>query len=127
MGPVVTPVQQLVEAARPREAPIERVLVREGSDIHVIQTSEIDFVEAQDDYVSLHASGREHLKQETLQKLEAQLDATRFVRIHRSYLINVDRLSRIESDAKDKRFALLRDGTRLPVSRSGYARLKELL
>ena len=127
MGPIVTPVQELIEAARPREAPIERVLVREGSDIHVIQTSEIDFIEAQDDYVSLHTSGREHLKQETLQKLETQLDATRFVRIHRSYLVNVDRLVRIESDAKDKRFALLRDGTRLPVSRSGYARLKEFL
>lgn len=62
-----------------------------------------------------------------MSELERQLDPQRFVRIHRSYLLNLDRLARIELAAKDSRVAVLKDGRQLPVSRGGYARLKELL
>jgi len=70
--------------------------------------------------------GKVHLKQQTLAELQASLDPSRFVRIHRSYLLNVDRLSRLDSNG-DARGAVLRDSRRLPVSRAGYARLKTLL
>ena len=87
----------------------------------------IDFVEAQDDYASFRARGRSYLKDQTLASIEGQLEPGRFVRIHRSYILNVERLARVELYAKDSRIAILKDGTKLPVSRAGYQRLKELL
>jgi two-component system LytT family response regulator len=121
-----TPREQLLAAAR-RPAASERVLVRDGSRVHVIPVEKLDYAEAQDDYVALHTEGRQYLKDQTLSGLEATLDPARFVRIHRSYLLNVDRLARIEQYAKDSRVAILSDGTKLPVTRAGYARLEELL
>ena len=113
-------------AARPGQ-PLERVVVRDGAQVHVIAVDKIDYAEAQDDYVGFHTGGRTLLKEQTLSELEAQLDARRFVRIHRSYLVNLDRLARVELYAKDSRIAVLTDGTKLPLSRAGYARLQELL
>jgi len=84
-------------------------------------------VEAQDDYVALHSEGKSYLKQQPIGALEAMLDAARFVRIHRSAIVNLERVARIEPYAKDSRVAILADGTRLPVSRSGYARLLEAM
>ena len=95
--------------------------------MHVIPVERLDYVEALDDYVNLHAEGRTFLKQQTLAELETALDPQRFVRIHRSYLLNLDRLARLELLAKDQRVAILKDGAQLPVSRSGYQRLKELM
>jgi two-component system, LytTR family, response regulator len=114
-----------VAEARPR--PLERVLVRDGSKVHVVPVGRIDYVQAQDDYVSIRTEGRELLKEQTLGDLEAALDPARFVRIHRSYLLNVDRLARVEPASKDSRVAILKDGTELPVSRTGYQRLEQLL
>ncbi len=116
----------LRSAARPGQA-LERVVVRDGAHVHVIAVDKIDYVEAQDDYVAFHTAGRTLLKEQTLGDLEAQLDPRRFVRIHRSYLLNLDRLARVELYAKDSRIAILADGTRLPVSRSGHQRLQDLL
>ncbi|MGE0640036.1 MAG: LytR/AlgR family response regulator transcription factor [Thermoanaerobaculia bacterium] len=113
--------------ARPPGRPLERVLIREEGKVHVLQTARIDFVEAQDDYLSFASGGRRYLKQQTLGDLESQLDPSRFVRIHRSYLLNIDRIARLELYAKDSWLAILQDGSKLPVSRSGHARLKELL
>ena len=113
--------------ARPPGRPLERVLIREEGKVHVLQTAKIDFVEAQDDYLSYASGGRRYLKQQTLGDLESQLDPSRFVRIHRSYLLNIDRIARLELYAKDSWLAILQDGSKLPVSRSGHARLKELL
>jgi len=105
----------------------DRILIRDGSDVHVIPVAKIDYVEAQDDYVCYRAEGKRLLKQQTLADAEAVLDAARFVRIHRSYILNVDRLAKLELYAKDSHAAILRDGTRLPVSRSGYSRLNALI
>lgn len=121
------PIDALVAAARPRQGPAERVLIRDGSQVHVIPVERIDYVEAQDDYVCFKAEGREYLKDQTMGAVEATLDPTRFVRVHRSYLLNVERIARVELYAKDSRIAILRDGRRLPVSRAGYARLARLL
>jgi two-component system LytT family response regulator len=126
-GQASPPAASLLAVARPKDRPLERVLVRQGARVHVILADALDYVEAQDDYVSLRSGGKSYLKQQTLAELEQGLDPARFVRIHRSYLLNLERLARLESDSKDSRTAVLQDGTRLPVSRSGYARLKTLL
>jgi two-component system, LytTR family, response regulator len=121
------PVTELVSESRARQRPLERVLVRDGAKVHVIPVEKIDYIEAQDDYVCVKSGGKEYLKQETLGELEGALDPARFIRIHRSYLLNIERLARIELYAKDSRVAILTDGTKLLVSRSGYSRLKPLL
>jgi len=113
--------------ARPPGTRPDRVLIRDGGDVHVISMPKIDYVEAQDDYVCYRAEGKRYLKQQTLADVETILDPARFVRIHRSYILNVDRLAKLELYAKDSHAAILRDGTRLPVSRSGYARLNAMI
>jgi two-component system LytT family response regulator len=121
------PVPELLSAMRPPGRHLERILVRLGSGVEIIPASRLDYAEAQDDYVCLRTGGRELLKQQTLSQLEADLDPLRFVRIHRSYLLNVERLARIETEGREQRVAVLIDGTRLAVSRAGYARLRDLL
>jgi two-component system LytT family response regulator len=119
--------RQLARAARPTQRALDRVLIRDGAQVHVIPAGGIDSIEAQDDYVCIRAQGRKHLKQQTLAELEQQLDPQRFVRVHRSWIVNVERLARLETYAKDSRVAILHDGSRVPVSRTGYARLRLLL
>jgi len=121
------PSPDLVQAARPAHGYAVRVLVRDGSKVHVIPVHKIDYVQAQDDYVSFSSEGREYLKDQRLSEVEASLDPAKFVRIHRSYLLNLERLTRVELDARENRVAVLNDGRRLPVSRAGYARLNALL
>jgi two-component system LytT family response regulator len=117
----------IAAAAQPPGRPIERVLIREEGRVHVLPLGKIDFIEAKDDYLSFAVAGKRLQKQQTMGELEAQLDGSRFVRVHRSYLLNIERLARLELYAKDSWIAILADGTRIPVSRTGHARLKELL
>ena len=122
------PVDALLSEAVPRTgAPLERVLIRDGSQVHVLPVARIDYVEAQDDYVCFMSDGKAYLKDQTMAAVEGMLDPARFVRVHRSYLLNIERIARVELYAKDSRVAILRDGKRLPVSRAGYARLAKLL
>ena len=114
-------------AARPPGRALERVLFREEGRVHVLPIGRVDFIEAQDDYLSFAAAGKRFRKQQTLAELETQVDPTRFVRVHRSYLLNVERLARLDLYAKDSWIAVLADGTKIPVSRSGHARLRELI
>jgi two-component system, LytTR family, response regulator len=69
-------------------APLERILVRDGTRVHVIDLDDLDFVQAQDDYVCFHAAGKEYLKEQPLAEVEELLEATRFVRIHRSFILS---------------------------------------
>jgi two-component system, LytTR family, response regulator len=117
----------LVSAHRAASAPLERILIRDGSRVHVIAVTAIDYMEAQDDYVAIHAGGKRHLKQIRLAELEETLDPVRFVRVHRSFILNIERLARLETYGKDSRVAILKDGTRILVSARGYERLKTLL
>ena len=118
---------ELRQAARPPGTALDRVVIRDGAQVHVLPVDRIDYVEAQDDYVAFRSAGKTLLKEQTLGDLEGQLDGRRFVRIHRSYLVNIERLARVELYAKDSRVAILTDGSRLPISRSGYQRLQGLL
>jgi two-component system LytT family response regulator len=117
----------LKSAARAPGQYIERIVVKDGSRVHVIPTGKLDFAEAQDDYVSLRSEKKNYLKQQTISSLEASLDPARFVRVHRSFIVNLERIAKIEPYTKDARLAMLADGSQVPVSRAGYARLRELL
>jgi two-component system LytT family response regulator len=103
------------------------VLVRDGAKVHVIGCDKIDYIEAQDDYVQIHAEGKSHLKNQRLAELEAQLDGAQFLRIHRSTIVNIGRIDRIEQATRDSHVAILKDGRRLPVSRSGYQKVRAAL
>ncbi len=124
-----TPVKtkEILAEVKPADQLLERMLIKEGSKVLVIPAAKIDYIEAQDDYISVRAEGRSHLKMQRMSELESQLDPRQFVRIHRSYILNIERISKIELYAKDSRTAVLKDGTQLPVSRTGYDKLKELL
>jgi len=118
---------ELAAAARPPEQRLERVVVRDGPKVHIIPVAKLNYVEAQDDYICLHSEKKRYLKQQTISALEGQLDPREFVRIHRSYLVRREKIARIEPYRKYSRVVVLTDGTQLPVSRAGHARLKELL
>lgn len=121
------PVSALAAAARPPGVPSTRVLVRDGGRVHVIPVDKIDYVQAQDDYVAYRAEGKQYLKEQTLAEVEGSLDPAKFVRVHRSYVLNLDRLARVELDERESRVATLTTGERLPISRSGHARLTAAL
>ena len=121
------PAQALSEAARAGQGAAGRILVRDGPRVHVIPVASIDYVQAQDDYICFRCEGKEYLKEQTLAEAEVSLDPARFVRIHRSFVLNLDRLARVELDARENRLAILTDGRRLPISRAGYQRLSTLL
>ncbi|HEV3279472.1 MAG TPA: LytTR family transcriptional regulator DNA-binding domain-containing protein [Terriglobia bacterium] len=118
---------ELAAAARPPAQFSERLVVRDGSKVILIPVRKLDYAEAQDDYVALAVEGRKHLKQQTISSLEKALDPKRFLRIHRSYLVNLERVARIEPYGKDTHVAVLATGAQIPVSRAGYARLREAL
>jgi two-component system LytT family response regulator len=120
------PARELLDTHREGAAP-DRVLIRDRSNVHVIPVEQIDYIEAQDDYVSIRAAGRSYLKEQTLGELEAQLASKGFLRIHRRFILNVSRLAKIELSEKDSHVAILNDKTELPISRSGYAKLRDLL
>jgi len=117
----------LAEDRRRQAGPLQRILIRERGQVHVVPVARVDYIESEGDYVRVHTKGTGLRKKQRLNELEELLQPGRFVRVHRCYLLNVDRLSRLEPYAKDSRVAVLTDGTRLSVSRAGYARLKELL
>ena len=127
LGGKLPPPAELAAAARPPARYLERIVVKDGSRVHIIPVAKLDYAEAQDDYVALAVEGKKHLKQQTLSNLEKGLDPERFLRIHRSYIVNLDRLGKVEPYGKDTHVVILTTGTQLPVSRSGYARLREIL
>jgi two-component system LytT family response regulator len=124
---LMPPPVELAAAARAPQHHADRIVVKDGPKVHIIPVDRLDFAEAQDDYVELHSHGKSYLKQQTISSLEASLDPRRFIRIHRSYLVNFERVARIEPYSKDSRVVVLADAKQLPVSRSGYERLKALL
>jgi two-component system, LytTR family, response regulator len=119
--------REVAALARPAGERPYRIVVKDGARVHVIPIAKLDYVEAQDDYAALHSEGKSYLKQQPIGEIEALLDPAAFVRIHRSAIVNLERVARIEPYAKDSRIAILHDGTRLPVSRAGYARLLEAM
>jgi two-component system LytT family response regulator len=119
--------EALKAVARPAGTFLERIVVKDGARVHVIPAGKLDYAEAQDDYVALRSDGRSWLKQQTIASLEAALDPKRFIRLHRSYLVNVERITRIEPNTKDTWLAVLAEGSKIPVSRGGYTKFNALI
>lgn len=114
-------------AAVPRLGPTTRLVVRDGTKITIIPLEKLEYAEAQDDYVALACDGKKHLRQQTIASLEAALPAAEFVRVHRSFIVRLDQVARVEPAGSDSHAAVLRSGVKLPVSRAGMARLKQAL
>lgn len=105
----------------------ERIVVKTAGKIRIIQVPDILYLEAADDYVKVHTSEGSFLKNKTMSFFEAVLPRGHFVRIHRSYIVNVQEITRIDPYEKENHLAILRSGARIPVSRSGYIKLKGVL
>jgi two-component system LytT family response regulator len=125
--PRAVPAPALAQAARGPESHLERLVIRDGAEISIVPASSIDYVRGQDDYVEVFHDARSSLTQQTLQSLEDNLDPRQFVRVHRSYLLNVSRVARIEPWGQGSKMAVLKDGRSVPISRAGEARLRAVL
>jgi len=108
-------------------ASLNRVVVRKGNAINLITVDQIRYIEAQDDYVMIHHSAGKALKQQSMRYFEENLPGKEFVRVHRTYIVKVTEIKRIEPYGKDNHVAILNSGEKLPVSRAGYKHLKEEL
>jgi two-component system LytT family response regulator len=106
---------------------IDRVVVKTNQKISIIPTEQINYIQAQDDYVMLFTEQGKFLKQKTMKFFESRLNPEEFIRLHRSYISKLDRINEINLLEKETYQVTLKDGEKLPVSRSGYAKLKEVL
>jgi two-component system LytT family response regulator len=104
-----------------------RVVVKDGSRIRIIAVSDIEFLEAADDYVKIHTAEGTFLKNKTMQFFEQTLASHQFVRVHRSYLLNVQLISKLHPHEKESYLAQLSNGKKVPVSKNGYSKLKTVL
>jgi len=104
-----------------------RIVVREGSNIRIVPVHEVQYLEAYDDYVKIYTQKEMFLKKKTMSFYENSLDASQFVRVHRSYIINLQQLTKIEPMEKETYLALLKSGVKVPLSKSGYGKLKSVL
>jgi two-component system LytT family response regulator len=119
--------QELLETASQSPAQSQRIVIKDGSKIKIIPVHDVQYLEAADDYVKIHTKDSYFLKNKTMNHFEQVLDGQQFVRSHRSYIVNVQQITRIDPYEKDSHVAILRSGAKVPVSRSGYGKLKEVL
>lgn len=118
---------QLLSKKPEPSLPLNRIVVRKANSISIIPVDEVRYVEAQDDYVMIYHKAGKALKQHTMKFYEENLPKDNFVRIHRSYIVRIEEIKRIEPYTKDNHIAILQSGDKLPVSRSGYKHLKDEL
>ncbi len=106
---------------------INRIVVKTGNKIKVIPVEKIIYIEAQDDYVMIYAEDSKHLKEKTMKYFEVHLDPSQFIRVHRSYIVNVSFINQLEHFSKERYILILKNGTKLKVSDSGFKNLKTKL
>jgi two-component system, LytTR family, response regulator len=119
--------EELLQAVNHLPSQSERIVVKTAGKIKIIPIPEILFLEAADDYVKVHTKDGSYLKNKTMGFFENALPQDQFVRTHRSYILNVQEITRIDPYEKENHLAILRSGAKLPVSKSGYGKLKEVL
>jgi len=120
-------ISQLIEHREQQEESIHRVVVKSRSKIHVIPIEKIIYIEAQDDYVMIYTPESKHLKQKTMKFFETHLPDEDFVRIHRSYIVRISEISQMQLYEKESYIVILKNGIRLPVSKTGLPKLKSQL
>jgi two-component system, LytTR family, response regulator len=118
---------QLLETAAQIPAQSQRIVVKNGSKIKIIPIQEVHYLEAADDYVKIYTQEGHFLKSNTMGHFEQVLDAQQFVRCHRSFMANVQHIVRIDPYEKDGHIAILKSGAKVPVSKTGYPRLRQVL
>lgn len=116
----------LKDLAQP-QSKLERLLIRDRNQVHVLPLDKVECVEAQDDYIRIVSQGKSYLKTQSLTDLEGRLDPAAFVRVHRSWVISLAHLKNIERLAKDNFVAVMHSGQQVPISRAGHERIKALL
>ncbi|MET0391569.1 MAG: LytTR family transcriptional regulator DNA-binding domain-containing protein [Chitinophagaceae bacterium] len=119
--------EELLETASQSPAQSQRIVVKNGSKIKIIPVHDVFYLEAADDYVKIHTQEGYFLKNKTMSHFEKALDGQQFVRSHRSFIVNVQQITRIDPYEKDNHVAMLRSGAKVPVSRGGYGKLKSVL
>jgi two-component system, LytTR family, response regulator len=119
--------EALLETAAQSPGQQDRVVVKAGHKIHIIPVADIHYLEAASDYVNIHTAHGAFLKKRTMNQFEQALDEQQFVRVHRSYIVQVQQITRIDPYQKDTFLAVLRSGKQVPVSRTGYNKLKTVL
>lgn len=119
--------EQLTENRQRTADENSRVVVKTHNQIRIIPIHDIIYLEAYDDYVKMHTTQGMFLKKRTMSSFEQSLSENDFVRVHRSYMIKLDQLTRIEQPEKDVHVALLKNGAKVPLSKTGYSRLKVVL
>ena len=123
-----TPIKELIKHVNEnRHDFLERIVVKTGTKIHVITIDHIQYLEAQDDYVMIHTDQGKYLKQKTMKFYEEHLDPKHFVRIHRSFIVKIAEIDRLELMEKDSYILWLKNQTKLKVSKTGYPKLKQAL
>jgi two-component system LytT family response regulator len=120
-------ISSLVRHQDEQEDTIHRVVVKSRSRIHVIPVEIITYLEAQDDYVMIYTRDSKHLKQKTMKYFESHLPAEDFVRIHRSYIVKISEIAQLQLYEKESYIVILKNGTKLPVSKTGLPKLKSNL
>lgn len=119
-------IRELIEEQQERIS-IDRIAVRTGAKIKIIYTEDIEYFESQDDYVMIYTSEGKYLKQKTMKYYENNLSAHFFIRVHRSYIVRIDFVDQIELYEKDSYIIKLKNNKTIPVSKSGYTRLRTVL
>lgn len=120
-------IARFIDEQHHQEEIIDRLAVRQGSKIVIIPVSEIDHIQAEDDYVAIHTGGKKYLKQLKMKYLEKVLPPADFLRVHRSHIIAMHAIERLEAYSKDSYIAILKTKEKIPVSRNGYQNLREIL
>ena len=119
--------EQLLETAALSPAQHERIVVKTGTKVKIIPVADVQYLQADDDYVSVFTQEGSYLKNKTMSFFEQTLDARQFVRVHRSYIVSVPEITRIDPYEKDSHLAILKSGAKIPVSKTGYVKLKQVL
>jgi two-component system, LytTR family, response regulator len=117
----------LLEEAAQLPQQSQRIVVKAGSKIKIIPINDVHYLEAADDYVNVVTAEGAFLKNKTMSFFEGTLNASQFIRVHRSYILSVQQIARIEPYEKENHIALLKSGKKIPVSKAGYAKLKSVL
>ncbi|MEW6193879.1 MAG: LytTR family transcriptional regulator DNA-binding domain-containing protein [Bacteroidota bacterium] len=120
-------IEDLVKHIEKKDEFIDRIVVKTGQKISIVPTEDIRYIEAQDDYTMLYTEKGNLLKQKTMKYFEENLDPNQFIRIHRSYFVKINLIKHIELFEKESYRVILNDGTKLPVSKTGYQKLKEIM
>jgi two-component system, LytTR family, response regulator len=122
-----TDIDNLISQGITKNRYLDRIVIRSGSNIHVVYTDNMLCIEASDDYLIIHTTGDQWVKKQTMKFYEEKLDPDEFARVHRSFIVKLSAIERIEPYSKDAWVALLNNGLKVSVSKSGYSHLKKIL